>query len=107
MEDVPVRTMGTGCVGTNGYRRLYRPNHPNASTDGYISEHTLVMAEMIGRPLRKGESVHHKNGVRDDNRPENLQLWTTAQPTGQRVADLLDHAQRIVDTYGTDPTLFR
>jgi hypothetical protein len=46
------------------------------------------MAEVIGRPLRKGENVHHKNGNRKDNRPENLELWVSGQPAGQRVQDV-------------------
>ncbi len=52
-------------------------------------EHGIVMESMIGRPLRKGESPHHKNGVRGDNRPENLELWVKPQPAGQRVDDLV------------------
>ncbi len=54
-----------------------------------IAVHKIVMEHMLGRPLQPGENVHHKNGVRGDNRPENLELWVTPQMRGQRVEDLV------------------
>lgn len=61
--------------------------------DGRVqAEHRYVMEQSLGRPLAKGETVHHINGVRDDNRLENLEVWFSPQPYGQRVADLLRYA---------------
>lgn len=91
---------GTGrTVHPSGYVYLLRPEHPNATQNGYVAEHRLVMEESLGRPLTAEESVHHKNGVRDDNRPENLELWSTSQPYGQRVADKISWAHEILQKY--------
>lgn len=71
-----------------GYAYIHVPGHPRATrTGGRVLEHIVVMEEKEGRPLRPGENVHHINGVKDDNRPENLQLWSTSQPAGQRIED--------------------
>lgn len=94
---------GAGSLTADGYWVLHRPEHPNARADGRVMQHTVVMAEKIGRPLKQGEQVHHINGVRSDNRPENLELWRKAQPAGQRVADLIEFAKEILAEYGVDP----
>ena len=61
---------------TDEYIQVYKPDHPNATKEGYMMEHRLVMEQMIGRYLTKDEVVHHKNKKRFDNRPDNLQLMT-------------------------------
>jgi len=62
-----------------GYVRVYCPDHPKANTWGYVYEHRLIMEGIIGRFLANNEHVHHINGMRWDNRPENLQVLSASQ----------------------------
>lgn len=64
---------------TDGYILLYRPGHPMATQAGYVFEHRLVAAETIGRLLLASEVVNHKNGIKNDNRPENLEVMLKGQ----------------------------
>lgn len=60
----------------------------------------LVMKRLIGRYLVADETVHHLNGVKHDNRPENLELWVRPQPSGIRVSDAIEWAREIPRRYG-------
>lgn len=96
-----LKPRGSGYVDEMGYKRISKKDHPNASKNKYrIFEHTYVMSEYLGRPLKKGESVHHKNGIRSDNRIENLELWNKQQPPGQRVEDKIKWAKEFLEEYG-------
>jgi hypothetical protein len=67
-----------------------------------IAEHRLVVARSLGRPLAPDEQVHHRNGDRLDNRLENLELWSTSQPSGQRVEDKVRWAVDMIRRYRPD-----
>ena len=65
-----------------------------------IPEHRLVMEGIIGRKLATLETVHHRNGIRDDNSPSNLELWASRNPRGQRVQDMTKWAIEYLEGEG-------
>ena len=83
---------GSGSISNNGYKMVYH----NGKTR---PEHRVVMESHLGRPLLKHETVHHKNGNRLDNRIENLELWSSSQPYGQRIEDKIKWAREILAIY--------
>ncbi len=92
--DMPIQPHDKSGSGTN------HKGYVVVSVDGKQKrQHRVVMEQMLKRPLIKGENVHHINGIKDDNRPENLELWISAQPAGQRVEDLIAFAHEILDRY--------
>lgn len=82
----------------NGYAFIKMPEHPR-SNNGRVREHIVVMEEYLGRSLFDHEEVHHLNGIRDDNRIENLELWSKSQPSGTRVEDKVTWAMEILKMY--------
>ena len=116
-EDVPLKTpkvTGGRYIDKDGYVVVSAPiglyvegrNRASAVNIESAFEHQVVMAKHIGRPIKRGETVHHKNGIRTDNRIENLELWSGNHPRGSRVADHIKWAKEVLTTYGDDERLY-
>lgn len=99
--DSPRLTLsGRGYKVKDGYRYILKKGHPNSAKSGYVAEHVFLMTQHLGRPLRKGETIHHKNGIRDDNRIENLELWVNTIRFGQRLEDKIAYYKEFLESYG-------
>lgn len=65
-----------------------------------LFQHRVVAEKKLGRALLPHENVHHINGMKNDNRPENLEIWTKSQPSGQRIEDKIEWAIEFLSSYG-------
>jgi hypothetical protein len=99
--EIPLRTVTGQGTFSHGYWYVnVAPEERHLSSgERKMAEHRYVFAKALGRPLAPDEVVHHLNGDRTDNRLENLELWSTAHPKGQRIEDKIAFALGILRRY--------
>ena len=81
----------------NGYIMIYIGRGKGRGK--YQFEHILIMEQYLNRKLLKHETIHHKNGIKKDNRIENLELWSHSHPSGQKIEDKIKFAMEILKQY--------
>jgi hypothetical protein len=85
-----------------GYVHVMQKDHPRADANGYVLQHILVMEQHLGRYLDKRFTVHHKNGIRNDNRIENLEIRLGNHGPGHTITDTMDD---LLYLYGLEKTI--
>ena len=91
-----------GKTNKEGYVQILDHGHPNANKRGRVLEHVFVMAKHLGRPIMRGETIHHKNGIRNDNRIENLELRTGQHGAGACVSDMIEFCVDYLKKYSPE-----
>lgn len=92
---------GEGHITKDGYVFIYRKGYPGVrDKDGKILEHRFVMSQHLGRGLKRHETVHHKNGIKHDNRIENLELFSQHHGPGGKVEDKIKWCIEFLEEYG-------
>ena len=104
LADVPIREVeGIGYI-SHGYRGVPVPSHPETPDLRGMprSRASIDDGRSPWKALEPDEVVHHRNGVRTDNRIENLELWSVMQPKGQRIHDKVEYARELLRRYRPD-----
>ena len=98
-------TSANKCFNKAGYvtYSILRGEYNGRVFNGPYSEHKLIYEMYYGVTLTSNQNIHHKNGVRDDNHIDNLELWDTSQPAGQRVLDKLSYYFELVKSHSDNP----
>lgn len=85
-------------IGPDGYVMVYAPDHCMAQpSNGWAFEHRMVISDLLGRPLKPSEEVHHRSGVRTVNTPDQLVLMSKSHPAGAGIRDTLDWCRKFIE----------